>query len=187
MTVAISRDHWLEFIRSEYLDSYIAEGGAAIKVAIDLGGSDVDLAETIAGHAADAGYLTAVVDATVVRVNMIEQVFFAMAVQVPWQKSVERVVTRLARADGLTVAEGDGAIVQRIADASGLDPQFVQLQLRRKIEQQIFKNRKLVKDFRVAVTQLAWAAFSGGQEAETTFARITDWLTGRNLGRIRVF
>ncbi len=180
MTVAISRDHWLEFIRSEYLDSYIAEGGAAIKVAIDLGGNDLDLAETIAGHAADAGYLTAVVDATVVRAHMIDQVFFAVADQVPWQESVDRVVTRLAKADGLSVADGEGPLFQRIAVATDLDPQFVQMDLRRKIGTQIFKNRSLVKDFRVAVTQLATAALSGGQEAETTFGTITEWLTGRN-------
>lgn len=180
MTIAISRDDWLEFIRTEYLDSYIVEGGAAIKVVVDLGGTDVDLAETIAGHAADAGYLTAVVDAKVSRVHMIDQVFFAVADQIPWQESVERVVSRLARADGLSVAEGEGPLYQRIAAATDLDPQFVQLELRRKIARQIFKNRRLVKDFRIAVTQLATAAFGGGQEADTTFATITDWLTGRN-------
>lgn len=180
MTVAISRDTWLEFVRTEYLESFIAQGGAAIKVAVDLGGTDSDLGETIAGHAADAGYLTAVVDATVARVHMIDQVYFAVADQVPWEESVERVVTRLAKSEGLMVAEGDGPLFQRIAEASDLDAQFVQLQLRRKIAEHIFRNRTLVKDFRVAVTQLATSAFAGGQEADTTFATIIDWLTGRN-------
>lgn len=180
MTIAISRDDWLEFVRTEYLESYIADGGAAIKVVIDLGGSDVDLAETIAGHAADAGYLTRVVDSTVSRVHMIDEVFFAVADQIPWRESVERVVIGLAKADGLSVTDGDRPLLQRIAEASDLDSQFVQLQLRRKIVEAIFKNRRLVKDFRVAATQLATAALGGGQEAETTFATITDWLTGRN-------
>ncbi len=180
MTVAIARDDWLEFVRTEYLESYIAEGGAAIKVVIDLGGSDVGLAETIAGHAADAGYLTPVVDATVSRVHMIDQVFFAVAEQIPWRESVERVVIRLAKADGLSVADGDGPLLHRISEASDLDSQFVKLQMDRKIAERIYKNRRLVKDFRVAVTQLATAALGGGQEADTTFAIITDWLTGRN-------
>ena len=180
MTIAIARDVWLEFVRTEYLESYIAEGGAAIKVVIDLGGADADLAETIAGHAADAGYLSTVIDATVSRVHMIDQVFFAVAEQIPWRESVERVVVRLARTEGLNVADGDGPLFQRIAEASHLDPQYVMLQLRRKIGEQIFKNHTLVKDFRIAVTQLATAAFGGGQDADTTFATITDWLTGRN-------
>lgn len=180
MTVAIARDAWLEFIRTEYLDSFIAEGGAAIKVAIDLGGSDADLAETIADHAADSGYLTAVVDSSTTRVHMIDQVFFAVADQIPWQESVERVVTRLAVEAGLGVAPGEGALLERIATATGLEPQFVQLEMRRKIEKRIFKNRRLDRDFRTAVTTLAMVALSGGQEAETTFATITDWLTGRN-------
>ena len=180
MTVAIARDEWLSFVRTEYLESYIADGGAAIKVVIDLGGSDLDLAETVAAHAADAGYLTAVVDATVSRVHMIDQVFFAVAEQIPWRETVDRVVTRLATADGLNVADGDGPLFRRIAEASKLDPQYVQLELRRKIGEKIFKNHSFVKDFRVAVTQLSTAAFGGGQEADTTFTTITDGLTGRN-------
>src|SRR5687767_3619224 len=102
MTVAMARDAWLEFLRTEYLETYISGGGAAIKVVVDLGGTDVDMAETIAGHAADSGYLTAVVDAAVHKVHMIDHVFFAVAEQVPWQESVERVLIRLASADGLT-------------------------------------------------------------------------------------
>lgn len=180
MTVAIDRDEWLAFVRTEYLETFIAEGGAAIKVVVDLGRTDEDLAETIAGHAADSGYLTAVVDSVVCRVHMIDQVFYAIADQIPWRESVERVVYRLAKSDGLSIADGEGPILQRIAQASALDPQFVQLQLRRKIAERIFKNRSLVKDFRVAVTSLATAALGGGQEADTTFSTITDWLTGRN-------
>jgi hypothetical protein len=180
VTVAIGRDDWLRYIRSEYLDTYIAEGGAAIKVAIDMGGLDEDLAETIADHAADAGYLTTLVDSTMSKVHMIDQVFYSVADQVPWRESVERVVINLAKADGLSVADGDAPLFMRIAEASGLEPDFVKLELRRKIGQKIFKNRRLVKDFRIAVTQLANAAFAGGPEAETTFETLTNWLTGRN-------
>lgn len=189
MTVAIDRDRWLDFVRTEYLDSFIREGGAAIKVVIDLGGADVDLAETVADHAADAGYLTAVVDATVSRVHMIDHVFFAVAANIPWRESVENVVTRLAQSDGLVVADGDDPLLQRIAEGSDLEPQFVSLQLKRKIGEQIFKNRRLVKDFRVAVTQLATAALAGGQESDTTFGTITDWLTGRNraIGAVKPY
>lgn len=180
MTIAMGRDDWLEFVRTEYLETFVAEGGAAIKVVVDLGRSDAELAETIAGHAADSGYLTAVVDSVVCRVHMIDQVFFAVAEQIPWRETVERVVCGLATSDGLNVADGDGPILWRVAQASNLDPQYVQLQLRRKIAERIYKNRSLVKDFRVAMTALATAALAGGQEAETTFATITDWLTGRN-------
>ena len=174
MTVAIPRDTWLEFVRTEYLESFIPEGGAAIKVVVDLGATDADLAETVADHAADAGYLTAVVDATVSKVHMIDHVFFAVAGNIPWRESVENVVIKLAVADGLVVTGGEAPLLQRIARGSNLDPQIVSLEMKRKITTQILKNRRLVKDFRVAVTYLAMAALAGCQEADKTFETITD-------------
>ena len=44
MTVALLRDHGLKFVRTEYLDAVLVDGVAALRVAISLGVSAVDLA-----------------------------------------------------------------------------------------------------------------------------------------------
>ena len=61
-----------------------------------------------------------------------------------------------------------------------LDADFLLMELRRKIEAHVFRNKGLAKDFRVAMTQLAVAELVGAQEATTVHAVLTDWLCGRN-------
>ena len=182
MTLPMGASHWLDFMESEYLASYIKDGGSAIKFAVPL---EVDLAVTVTGgiqaRATQLGYLTAAVDAGLTRVHMVEQLFFAVAEQIPWRETVQRVVGRLAEAEGCAPpAVGDEPLFRRLADANGLDPAFLLMDLRRKVEQHVFRHRGLAKDFRVAMTQLAVAELGGAVEATTVYGVLTDWLCGRN-------
>lgn len=182
MTQSLPTREWLDFLESEYLSSFIPAGGASIKFAVSLDTeADEQLIRELERRSTSLGYVVANLDAARTRIHMIDQVFFAISEHVPWRDTVRRVVESLAGEAGYLPAEaGEGPYFQRLAEASGLDPQFVLLDMRKKVERGVFKNRRLAKDFRVAMTQLAEAELVGGPEGATTFEVLTDWLTGRN-------
>ena len=182
MTVSMGSSDWLDFVESEYLSSFVKDGGSAIKFAVPLEDSLAGLVtDGIQTRASQLGYATAAVDAGSTRVHMVEQLFFAIAEQIPWRETVQRVVERLAETEGYAPpAAGDEPLFRRLADANDLDADFLLMDLRRKVQQHVFRNRGLAKDFRVAMTQLAGAELGGAQEAATSYAVLTDWLCGRN-------
>jgi hypothetical protein len=182
MTLAIAADKWVGFLETEYLQSYVKAGGAAIKFAVPLEDELVQrLVPSIEARAAQLGYIVAHIDSGETRVHMIDQLFFAIAQQVPWRESVRRVVEDIAAEEGYAPANpGNEPYLRRLAETNGLDPSFLRMELRRKISQQVFRHRDLAKDFRVAMTHLAVAELGGAEEGVTVYSAILDWLCGRN-------
>ena len=81
----ISVDDYAEFLATEYLDSYVADGGAAVKFVVAGATDDADrFSATVRDRAAGRGYVTVRVDAVDVRIHMMDQLFFAVAGQVDW-------------------------------------------------------------------------------------------------------
>ncbi len=182
MTLSINSYDWLDFLESEYLAGFIKDGGAAIKFAVPL---EEDIAATLSfeikARARQRGYVVAHVDAGLTRVHMVEQLFFAVADQIPWRESVQRVVERLTEAERYAPpAPGDGPLFRRLADSNGLDADLLLSDLRRKVQAKVFGHKRLAKDFRVAMTQLANAELVGADEATMVYGVLTDWLCGRN-------
>ncbi len=190
MTATIDPRQWLVFLRTEYLDSFIRDGGTSIKVVVPL---DEDMRSgierDISGLAETTGYVIARVSAAETRVHMIDQLFFRVAEQIPWRQLSRKILVGLAKTAGYAppAPESTAPVVDGLAVANNLDPSMVQMEARRWIQDQIllqkhptFRQRSLAKDFRVAVTQLCLAELSGGPDGETISEVITDWLTGRN-------
>ena len=81
-TRVIAADVYADFLADEYLDSYIADGGAAVKFVVAADPAQADhFSDTVRGRAAASGYATVRVDAVDVRVHMMDQVFFDVARQ----------------------------------------------------------------------------------------------------------
>lgn len=175
-------EEWVGFITREYLASFVKDGGAAIKVAVVLD-EEVRpyLKDDLERRSQQEGFLVASVNAADTRVHMIDQIFFRVAEQIPWQRLSEQVIIRLAREEGyVPPADGDTALLIRMAEANQTGSDFLKNELRRHIERRVFRQRKMSKDFRVAMTQLCLAELTGGPEGDTTVKVLTDWLTGRN-------
>ncbi len=182
MTLSMSSSNWLDFVESEYLASYIKDGGSAIKFAVPLEDAiAATLSTEIKARATQLGYAVAHVDSGLTRVHMVDQLFFSVAEQIPWRETVQRVVGRLAEAERYAApAPGDEPLFRRLAEANDLDADFLLMNLRRKIQDHVFRHKGLAKDFRVAMSQLAVAELVGAQEAATVHGVLTDWLCGRN-------
>jgi len=179
----IDPDRWLEFIGNEYLGSFIRDGGASVKFAVTLDESlRPDVESGIHDRARSSRYLTAHVSSTETRVHLIDQVFYRIADQIPWRQLSENVLVTLAMDHGYAVSPVRTAdsLAHRLAESNAVDPAMLTMEARRWIAGEVFHKRSLVKDFRVAATQLCLAELSGGADGETTIEVIIDWLTGRN-------
>ena len=182
MTPTIVPDRWLESIRREYLTSFIKEGGASVKFAVPIDESlRGELEEGLCIEGKNAGYIVARVASAETRVQMMEQVFFRIAQQIPWQELCRNVLFMLAKRNGYAIPEaGSGAIASLLAEANSLDPDMVRMEARVWITSAVFREPSLARDFRVAMMHLCQGELSGGPDGETTLEVLTDWLTGRN-------
>jgi P-loop Domain of unknown function (DUF2791) len=181
MTAAIPVTEWVDVLDSEYLSSFIPDGGASVKFAVPLGGGPSTLTGQLGRVAAARDLLLLEADASQVKLHMIDQLFFHLSAQVPWKDLARAQLFRLAAKDGYHVdPQGSGPVEQLVAAANDIDAAFVRGELRRRITQSVFKDQSLAKDFRVAMTQLCLSELSGGDEGATTSRVILDWLTGRN-------
>jgi hypothetical protein len=182
MNGAITVEKWLTFLRSEYLEDFIKEGGSAIKFAVPVEEAlGPDVAKKLFEHSRNLGFLTTRIRADETRIHMVDQIFFRIASDVPWENLIYDVVKRLASSNGYSV-EGlrNGALVEELGRVNNLSPKVVLLELRKKVAEEVFAQKRLSRDFRVAMTHLCLARLTGGVAGATTQKVLIDWLTGRN-------
>lgn len=192
MDNAMPMAEWARFIGSEYLDSFIKDGGASVKFAVMDEGQIPDLSVALSARSKKADCLFAEINAVDARVHMPQDVFFAIARQLDWRLLTRRVLLALAGKEGYQVddvdASASGTIYAGIGEANQLDASSVISFLRPEIQRQIFVNRNMSRDFRVAMSHLCLAENSDYSDAYSAQALI-DWLTGSNtrISNVRHF
>ena len=70
---------WLRFMDSEYLSSFIKDGGASIKFAVTPEGLKPVLYQALESQCRASGYVVVKLDAVAARVHMPQDIFFGMA------------------------------------------------------------------------------------------------------------
>ena len=191
MTGNLALQDWLHFMKNEYLDGFIDDGGSALKFAVPV---KEDLApllkDQFARDARDLGYLVAEVDAGATRVHMLQEIFFRIAEQIDWRLSARQVVLGQAselgyRTDAVN-PQANTPVVTALAGVSNLSESFILQDLRPLIENAVFRNSGMSRDFRAAMTHLCLAEMgAGGQSRNET--PLLEWLTGANrrVGGVR--
>ncbi len=176
----IGTDEYAAFLDREYLRSYVAEGGAAVKFVVaaeeEAAGSFID---TICDRADAAGYLTTRVDAAETRIHMIDQVFFDVARQVDWDGLAARAVRDAWAAVAHPVTGGSEDItVEAVAAQYGVDARELTRDVNRELQRRIYRDYSMVQEFRIAMLRLCQAQLSSGQVTEAEHAAVLDWLRG---------
>jgi hypothetical protein len=178
---------YVDFLAREYLDGFIAEGGAAVKFAVPLDGATTyDLNTALHRTAVEADYVFAEVDAARTRVHMIDQVFFELARQVDWDALARQVAGVLVRELGFPVSEHAPTLdIDGIARTNDYAPAELRRDFNRELQEQVGKDYALAREFRIAMIRLCQASVDPGGVAQTTRAAVLEWLTGE-LRRISV-
>ena len=191
MTAEMDVVEWLPFLEREYLDEFIRDGGASVKFIVphDQKGKQA-IIEGLETSAIKRGYRIASASAGETKIHLMDQLFFRVAEQIPWEQLARSVVESLARRDNYAIPDtSDQPFIEAMARINDLDEAFVSMALRKLVSGAVFKRRNLAKDFRVAMSQLCLAQIAGGSDGATTSAAIIDWLTGRikTVGAIKPY
>jgi hypothetical protein len=190
----ISLFDWLSFVDSEYLSTFVKDGGASIKFAVTPSGLKQDLSDAVSRRCQELDYLAVSLDVTDMntRAHMPQDIFFGMARQVDWRQLARRRILRLAkgigyRVDGIDAVHSEN-IFEAISAINGLDPTFMRLQLNRQIQDEVFKNPHMAKDFRVAMSQLCLCE-NTRENGPYDGQPLIEWLTGVNtrLSSVKLF
>lgn len=176
----IAADAYADFLTTEYLDSYIADGGAAVKFVV---AADPELADhfgrTVRERAAASGYAGVRVDAVDVRVHMMDQVFFDVARQIDWDAlAAYRVRAAFAAADFPAPDGVDDLSVEAVAAHHQVDPGELNRDVNRQLQQSVFRDYAMVREFRVAMLRLCQSQLHTGQVTEAEHEAVLEWLRG---------
>lgn len=189
MSNTIPIQEWLRFIDSEYLSTFIKDGGASVKFAVTPEQKKPELYSALKAQCQKLDYIFVELDAITSRVHMPQDIFFALARQIDWRLLARRMVLRLAEERGFNVNEIDlqddsENIFRALGHTNNLEARFILQDLRRAIEARVYKNQQMARDFKVAMTHLCTNMGSG----EST-QPLLDWLTGANtrIGNVRTF
>lgn len=183
---------WLRFVDEEYLSTFIKGGGASIKFAVTPDELKTDLYEAVRNRCHEWDYVFIKLNAADMRAYMPQDIFFGIASQIDWPLLARRQALRLAAERGFQVegiAPTVGSVFDAIARANNLETQSVLFEMRPIIQNSVFKNPNMARDFRVAMSHLCLMneeSLPSGRQADHP---LLDWLTGANtrVGNVRPF
>ena len=182
MPNTITLKDWLQVIDEEYLSSFVRDGGASVKFAVAPDETKADLYVAAKARCKELDYLFIRLDAAHMRVHMPQDIFFKFAEQVDWRLLARRMILRLSDERGYLVSDIDPLttdnVFHAIAKANDLESQFVLRDIRPRVQNDITRNPKMAKDFRVGMTHLCLEEDTRG---EYTGQPLLDWLTGSNM------
>ena len=186
---------WLKFVDDEYLSTFIKDGGASIKFAVTPDEMKSDLYEAVKARCLDLNHVFVELDAAKIemRAYMPQDIFFEMAKQIDWRLLARRLVLSMAADNGYRTEDIDSSsasnLIDVMAHANSLDPSFVRLTMNRAIQNNVYKNQRMSRDFRVCMSQLCLMSGESTMPGHYADQPLLDWLTGANklIGNVKPF
>lgn len=177
-------DAYLEFVAHEYLRTYIARGGAAVKL-VASGDDDAvgRFGAGLAQAAAANGFVCAAVDAAQTRVHLMDQLLFAVTRQIDWMDLAGRVLGQAYERTGFPSAGSapEELTVAAVAVRHGVDEMELYRSLRRTLESTVLGDSSLAHEFRVAMLRLCQALTGHVDIVEADRLTVLAWLHGEKV------
>ena len=182
MSSTVRLDDWIEVLNKEYLGGYILDGGSSIKFAVTADDDRPQLIDAVEEVCRNLNYVVVRVDAAHVRAHMPQDIFFHMASQIDWARLTRAVILDLAEernylVDGIDPGEAE-SVFGAIADRNAVEPQIVMQDLRPAIQDRVYRNPGMMRDFRAAMTALCF------NEAGADHP-LLGWLAGARVSTVR--
>lgn len=168
------------FLAEHYLTDYLPAGGAAVRMTAVGSPETAARLQRAAGAAADAaGCLFVSVSARDVRLDQVEQLFFAVARQLDWE-SLAAALLRSAYEDaGMPAATG--VSVAEVAEAHDLDARELYRSVRRRLEERLLRDSALSRELGRAVFRLAQAQLGSSDVEAAEREAVLGWLQGEKV------
>jgi transposase-like protein len=175
-------DAYVAFLGEQYLASYLSAGGGSVKLVVagDAGVAD-RFERSLRAVADQQRCLTVHLSAETTRAHMIDQVFFAVARQVDWDRIAAAVVS-IAYDDIAVPATPGRLTVAEVAADHDLDARELYRSVRRQLEHTLLLDTSLPRELRRALLRLAQAQLGSGDVHPDEARVVRDWLTGEPVG-----
>jgi hypothetical protein len=175
--LGLTAESYAEFVAKEYLGDFVRAGGAAVRFVVT--GSD-EVAQrwhrNLSSAAAGEGYLYVQMDASEVRVHLIDQLWAAVSRQVDWLDLARRQVRLAWEALGLSAAATDPLTVAAVAEQHEVDVREAARSMRRQLESALLNDPSLAREFRLAVLRLCQAELATGDVRADERSAVLAWL-----------
>jgi len=175
----MSPDEWVAVVEREYLASYVREGGAAVRfAAASTDSGRAALREQLVGAGVTHGFQVVSLDARDVRLHLIDRLFHALARQVDWDALTRAYLEGWLRARGLRLpAAPEPLAVARLAELNAAPEVLLRAELRRTLQQELFADYTMSREFRLAMLQLCLAQLDPTDNPALE-AAVKAWLRG---------
>ena len=196
--MALPATEWAAILDREYLAQFVPAGGAASKIAIAPIAPGADEASPRAllpleTAARERGFTLARVSSKRTKVQMVDQIFFAVARQIDWGELARRWLLEQFALNGYQVApDQDLTDLGALAEASGQTRTDLMGGVQRWIVNGIVRESRLDREFRTAMAMLCQAALSPRNVSPSDAEVIERWLRGERfsvaaLKRLQIF
>jgi hypothetical protein len=182
----IALETWLAPIRREYLETFIPDGGGAVRFVVADDATRPALHARLAAAAADAGLSMIRIDTATTRLHMLHFVFFAITKELDWENLVQtRLESLVADAGYRWPQPGRRTSLASLAEANAVAPPLLRTTLQQHITRAVWEDGRLAQDFRKAMIALLDARLADDKDALRD--GVLDWLGGelRSLKSVR--
>ncbi|MBV9579019.1 MAG: DUF2791 family P-loop domain-containing protein [Chloroflexi bacterium] len=175
----MSPEDWVTVVSKDYLDTFVREGGAALKFAAPTTDAGrFELRERLSVAGASLGYQCVHLDATGVRLHLIDRLFHAVARQVDWDRHARTFLERLLRERGLRLPPADEPVsAARLAELNAAPEVLLRTELRTALAHELFEDYAMAREFRLAMFALCTAQLDP-TESPALATSVTHWLRG---------
>jgi hypothetical protein len=180
MELGLVFDEWLPVLRREYLQSFVKDGGSAVKFLVPMGDMDRGIVISRLKTAAEnEGYLFAAVDASSTRVDKIEQIFHAVAKVTPWDDLAYGFLRRVLKEREYILPEAQAAFqISQIAALNGLSAGQMRARANTVLRERLFRDYEMTQEFRVAMSRLCIGQLEPEEIDQGVILAVKDWLRG---------
>ena len=176
---------WLDVMGREYLGDFIPAGGGAVRFAVADAALHPTLADALRRRAEASGLEVVPVDLAFTRLHMLQNVVFALAAALPWDRLLQRRLEALVAAAGYRWPEpGQALLLPVLAEANGVAAHLLRRDLVQAFTREIWRDIRLTLDFRNAMIALLDARLVGDTGATEA---VMAWLLGtlRGVGQLK--
>jgi hypothetical protein len=173
---------WIDVLARQYIKTYLPQGGSSVKVVVADANDRAQARDALEQLAKLNNMAYANLDAATTKAHMIHQLFNAIAAQIDW-KHLANMFMRGALKEHYGLPGSGSLSVEAIAEANNESSDLVRKELRRIIDQRVFRDYELSREFRFAATALCRSVYDPSDDIQQEAESVCSWLTGR-LNRI---
>ena len=176
----MSPQEWFKVLKTAYFEGFIRRGGSTVKFAvIDETQKARDVAQGIGDMGREQGFVTIHADARQTKVQLIDLLFHEMAKQINWDGLAFEFVRKLFLDNERKIPEEREACEwASLASLNDCDESTMQRDVNSWLEQALFQDFQMSREFRLAMIQLCLAQIGSSGVSSKEAVAIRAWLRG---------